>query len=221
MLSFNGTMESIGHWLDQLASINRNPWIDQHCWHPNIRAMWSNRMTLLLSGSNTATSTHWAWGVSYTTASLPPRNPKKICQCCQTSATSTQKNLLYHMTPFLSFIASISTLIILNPKNSFNPMYRIGLMGRPGFAALLGWESCWHASNMSPQQPNVGTLANMPLLWRHKTDPNTPFLCRWLPTFTQFVFKYQSYILRIPLLDLVEIFISYICSANFLAPLNA
>jgi hypothetical protein len=52
----------------------------------------------------------------------------------------------------------------------------------------LGWESCRHVGDMSARQPNVGTFGNIPLSWQHKTNPDTVFLCRGLPTFTQFVF---------------------------------
>ncbi len=42
--------------------------------------------------------------------------------------------------------------------------------------------TCWPDSQM------FALLANTPLSWQHKTDPDTVFLCRGLPTFTQFVF---------------------------------
>jgi hypothetical protein len=50
-----------------------------------------------------------------------------------------------------------------------------------------------------PDSQMLALLADIPLSWQHKTDPDSVFLCWGLLTFTQFVFKYQSYILRIPL----------------------
>ncbi len=41
---------------------------------------------------------------------------------------------------------------------------------------------CWPNSQM------LALLADIPLSWRHKINPDTVFLCRGLPTFTQFVF---------------------------------
>jgi hypothetical protein len=39
-----------------------------------------------------------------------------------------------------------------------------------------------------PNSQMLAHFADMPLLWRHKIDPNTTFLCRGWPTFTPFFF---------------------------------
>ncbi len=50
MHSFSGAMVSIGHLVNQLSLTDGNPWIDWHCWHPNMRVTWSVRMMFPLSG---------------------------------------------------------------------------------------------------------------------------------------------------------------------------
>ena len=50
-----------------------------------------------------------------------------------------------------------------------------------------------------PNSQMPAHLADISPSWQCKIDPDTPFLCLWLPTFTQFFFKYQSYVLRISL----------------------
>jgi hypothetical protein len=50
-----------------------------------------------------------------------------------------------------------------------------------------------------PDRQMWALLANISLLWQHKSDPDTVFLCWGLPTFTPFFLKYQRYIQRNPL----------------------
>ncbi len=45
------------------------------------------------------------------------------------------------MSLFLSFIPSISTSVMFMPKNSFAPVYGIGAISQPGFAALIFFQS--------------------------------------------------------------------------------
>jgi hypothetical protein len=44
------------------------------------------------------------------------------------------------------------------------------------------------SATCQPDSQMSAFLADIPLSWRHKTDPNTVFSCRGLRTFTQFVF---------------------------------
>ncbi len=50
-----------------------------------------------------------------------------------------------------------------------------------------------------PDSQMLALLAHISLSWRHKTDSDTVFLCRGMPTFTPFFLEYQRYIRRIPL----------------------
>ncbi len=59
-----------------------------------------------------------------------------------------------------------------------NKMLRAVLAGKVANMSA----TCWPDSQMS------AFLANIPLSWQHKTNPDTVFLCRGLLTFTQFVF---------------------------------
>ncbi len=49
-----------------------------------------------------------------------------------------------------------------------------------------------------PQTKISALLADISLSWRHKTDPDTVFPCRGLPTFTPFFLKHPRYICMIP-----------------------
>ena len=50
-----------------------------------------------------------------------------------------------------------------------------------------------------PDSQMSALLANIFLLWQHKTYPDTVFSCWGLPTLTPFFLEYQRYIRRIPL----------------------
>jgi hypothetical protein len=50
-----------------------------------------------------------------------------------------------------------------------------------------------------PDSQMLALWAKISLSRRHKTNPNTVFLCQGLPTFTPFFLEYQRYIRRIPL----------------------
>jgi hypothetical protein len=60
-----------------------------------------------------------------------------------------------------------------------------------------------NVGNMSatrrPNSQMSALLADISLSWQHKTNSDTVFLCRGLPTFTPFFLEYQRYIRRIPL----------------------
>ncbi len=66
------------------------------------------------------------------------------------------------------------------------------ILDRAGFVGWAHLILAWKVANMLvtclPDSQMSALLADILLSWRHKTDPDTVFLCRGLPTFTQFVF---------------------------------
>ncbi len=87
------------------------------------------------------------------------------------------------------------TFSCLNPTSSHKnwEMQELGIflpsrgLPKTGHTTLAG-----KVANMSatcrPDSQMSALLADIPLSWRHKTNPDTVFMCRGLPTFTQFVF---------------------------------
>ena len=120
-------------------------------------------------------------------ASVTPAKPACICQPAR-SFSSVIDLSAPGVALAMASVSPAKPVCIRHPARSSGSVIDLSTLDAVLLAGNVADMSatCRHDSQMS------ALLANMALSCRHKTDPDTTFLCRGWPTFTPFFFLYQN-----------------------------